>query len=207
MMKFRDIKIGNKLWIGFGTLLILLMTLGMIAIYNMYMVGRDANDLAEEYVQSVIHSTIVERFIHETAYGILSYQFTADESQRNHSLNSIREARKELDKASELADRSRRLQGFVTELPGLDSIVDEYSRLVDEPATITHTVFDLYTRFESVNERFQREAHAFLNNLIAEMQTELSVNAGRNQLEERVRQINLTNEIIEYGHRINSVIL
>jgi methyl-accepting chemotaxis protein len=207
MMKFRDIKIGNKLWAGFGTLLILLTMLGMIAIYNMYSVGRDANDLAEEYVQSVIHSTIVERSIHETAYGILSYQYTADESQRNRSLNSIREAREELDKANELAGRSRRLQDFVAELPLLDSIVDEYSRLVNETASATHTVFNLYDEFESVNERFQREAHTFLNNLKAEIQSELSANAGRNQLEERVRQINLTNEIIDYGHRINSVIL
>jgi methyl-accepting chemotaxis protein len=207
MMKFRDIKIGNKLWIGFGTLLILLMTLGMIAIYNMYQVGRDANDLAEEYVQSVIHSTIVERSIHETAYGILSYQYTADESQKNRSLNSISEAIQELDRAGELAGRSRRLEDFVAELPLLDSIVGEYSRLVNETSEITHTVFDLYARFEAVNVRFQREAHTFLNSLKAEMQSELSVNTGRNQLEERIRQINLTNEIIDYGHRINSVIL
>lgn len=206
-MKFSNIKIGNKLSIGFGTLLVLLISLGMIAIYNMFIVGQDSNDLAEEYVQSVIHSTIVERAIHETAYGILSYQYTNDEAQRNNSLSSIAVAREELVKAKNLARRSTRLDSFVAELPVLDSIINEYSLLVDETAGITMTVFELYSQFVNVNSRFQAEAHTFLEDVKGEMQSELSANTSRDRLEERMNQINLTNEIIDYGHKINSVIL
>jgi methyl-accepting chemotaxis protein len=206
MMKFNDIKIGNKLGIGFGALLVLLTIIGMIAIYNMYMVGRDANDLAEEYVQSVLHSTIIERSVHETAYGILFYQFTADETNRRNALESISRAREEVSRAGTLSRRSRRLDKFVAELPVLDSILNEYNRLVNETAGIAHSVFNLLKEYESVNERIQHEAHTFLRNLKQDMQSDLSSNAGRNQLEVRMRQINLTNEIIDNSHRIHAAI-
>jgi methyl-accepting chemotaxis protein len=207
MMKLNDVKIGNKLGIGFGSLLVLLTIIGMIAIYNMYMVGRDANDLAEEYVQSVIHSTIIERSVHETAYGILFYQFTADEENRTNAIEAIKRARDEVARSNALSLESRRLEKFVTELPVLDSILNEYNRLVNETASITRGVFNLLDEFESVNGRIQHEAHTFLGNLKQGMRSDLSTNAGRNQLEERMIQINLTNEIIENSHLIHSAIL
>ena len=65
----RNLKLGMKIGIGFGILILIACSLGGMAVFNMTTVEKDAKKLSDQYVPEVAVATNVERGINKSSEG------------------------------------------------------------------------------------------------------------------------------------------
>ncbi|HKI80538.1 MAG TPA: chemotaxis protein, partial [Pseudodesulfovibrio sp.] len=97
---FKNLKLGLKLGIGFGCLILIAAALGGTAIYDMLVVSEDSRQLAEEYVPEVSIASQLERSALLTMYAFRGYSLS--ESQVYWT-----EGRKRLDETGEILSAAK----------------------------------------------------------------------------------------------------
>jgi len=93
-MNFKDLKIGTKLGVGFGLLIIIAMVLGLVAVFNMNNISEKSGWLANEYVPEVKIANNIERYSLQTMYAMRGYGFTEEQSYYNEGINNLNEVKK-----------------------------------------------------------------------------------------------------------------
>ncbi len=74
----RNFKIGAKLALAFGVLLLIFAGVGALSWFNMGEVSREARSLADEYVPEMVVANRVQSTVQELMYEIRGYGYTYD---------------------------------------------------------------------------------------------------------------------------------
>ena len=79
-MNWRNIRIGGKLGIGFGILILIAIALGIMAIVNMTTMRTETKYLSNEYLPEMKISNNVERSFLEAIFELRAYNYTHETS-------------------------------------------------------------------------------------------------------------------------------
>ena len=107
---FKKMKLGLKIGMGFGLLLVIAATLGILAIFNMGNVETQSVMLQKEYVPEVDVANNVERKSFHTMYAMRGYGFTGEEAMLKDAQNELKQLHEGLVKARKLGDEAPNLK-------------------------------------------------------------------------------------------------
>ncbi|MFO7884554.1 MAG: MCP four helix bundle domain-containing protein, partial [Desulfobacteraceae bacterium] len=75
----KNMKLGTKIGVGFGVLIIIALVLGGMAVINMKGVSSETTMLAEEYIPEVNVSVKIRGAANRIMYAMRGYGFTEEE--------------------------------------------------------------------------------------------------------------------------------
>lgn len=201
-MNWKNFKIGQKLAIGFGLLILISGILGVLAIVNMSSVSSNSTALAHEYVPEVEVANNIERHSLLTMYNIRGYGYTEDEKFLNEGRSELQLVFKYLKEAQELADKSpnlERLRGAVGET---NSEVVDYEKLVNRTVELNKQLEELRGEMDKNAAEFIQNCNDYLSDQNESFDKDVSQKANSKTLDERHNKITWINIILEKGNEL-----
>jgi methyl-accepting chemotaxis protein len=225
---FKNMKLGVKISLGFGSLIVIAVALGGLAVFSMTSVKSTATMLAVQDVPEVAVATNVERSALQTMFAVRGYAYTEDKTFLDAGRTKLADVKKYLteakDHAEKYADEALRKNAATAEAKAL-----EYERLLNETVTTTEALgkekaasIVAAAAYMKVCSEFVKEQEKLLDEEISiatktEATAAATTAAGETshapdaaadtgaeaaKLREEVRRLILCNDIIELGNII-----
>jgi methyl-accepting chemotaxis protein len=198
-MNFKDLKIGIKLSVGFGLLILISLILGLMAIIIMSNVSTRSNTLAEEYLQEV---QIVANLIEKANNAILAAnQYISDnkESQYQETEKYLKEVETTLGEASELSDRAKNLKQLRQQLKIAIDAKAEFKQVIVQSKELINAIQETREKMENAATEYMKNCYDFLDGQTEEMKTDI-VTKTANQ--DNLNRITIINNIIDVGNQV-----
>ena len=210
-------KLGTRLYLGFSTLVAIALLLGGMALWKMSGVKRDATIMAVDYMPAVQAANNLERESLGTMYEMRGYAYTEQSDFLSNARANLVEVKKGLDAAKALAAKSGGTLDFLKQAAEkAEAKALEYERLADQTVSVTEALSKDRAAMEKAAQDFMKPCYDFVADQGQKLQAALSVTnqagaTGTNQasgvfsvaeIEDRVQQVNLANDIIDLGNVI-----
>ncbi len=197
----KNIKLGLKIGIGFGLLILISCLLGGLAVFNMNSVEHDAERLASAYVPEVAVANEVERNALQVMYAIRGYGFTEQTSFLDAGRKELDELRKALVDALALAEQQD-LPALRDKARAAEERVKEYAGLVEQTTSTIQALNADRQALDSGAALFMQNAADFLTSQNEAMAREIRQGATEAALEERLGKITQINDVIDEGNTL-----
>ncbi|MEF2231374.1 MAG: methyl-accepting chemotaxis protein [Pseudodesulfovibrio sp.] len=196
----KNMKLGLKLGLGFGCLILIASVLGGLAVFNMNKASEGSTRLADAYVPEVGIATAIERSSLLTMYAMRGYSMSREEAFWQQGKDSLAALKESLEKARVHSERFPELVQLKVGITRATAGVDAYSVL----AAKSH---DLIQALEKDREDMVPPAMAYISNCKAFLETqheamnrEMDSGAPASILIERLRKIHMVTDILDLGH-------
>lgn len=206
--------LGAKIGIGFGTIIVIAMILGGVAIWSMSNVNRLAKTMVDQYVPAVKVANEVERNSLKTMYAARGYAYTEEEQFLTETRNQLAAVKQKVQEASELA-AAQKIDALAKNAQQASQYVAEYEKLFDDTVKQNKVMADAKAASLEAADKYMDVAYGFLktqNQLLTEaiqkvrtMNGNISGSAAEEMalgIEDRVRKVNLVNDVIDLGNAI-----
>jgi methyl-accepting chemotaxis protein len=192
-------KLGLKLGVGFGLLIILACALGGMAVVNMKGVEHDSTRLAKEYVPEVSVANEVERNALLAMYAWRGYAFTEEKGFLEEGKAKLVETSKYLSAAEAHAQKFPALVKLKEDVAKAKTHMAEYDRLAVETVSLVEKLeVQRKVMTENANQ-FMSNAKDFLHSQEEAMIKEVDGDAKDEALKERFKKTQLVNEVVGLG--------
>jgi methyl-accepting chemotaxis protein len=212
---FKNMKLGTKIGVGFGTLILIALSLGGLAVWNMWSVKTIANTLADANVPEVAVANEVERDSLSTMYETRGYAFTEDKTFLEKAKASLEQVKKNLKEAKDHAAKFD-LAVLKQNAEKAEAHAKEYEELVNDTATKTQAMDKDRAVMDEAAKEYMANCSVFLTNQNKKLDSEIdAAMAGKGsggatsqpaitveKLKERKDKINLANDVIDLGNAI-----
>nr|WP_272881620.1 methyl-accepting chemotaxis protein [Fundidesulfovibrio soli] len=196
-------KLGMKIGLGFGTLLLIACALGGMAMMNMLSVGAHADRLAQEIAPEVAIANQIERNALNAVLNVRAFGYTGDPKFKDAGLKYLAEVEKYLKDARELAQK----------YPGLVKLREASEKTIATVAEWRKYItasFELEQAMAENRKVMDQAAQAFMNNgqkYLDEQNTALAAAAGKGpvatqEVLERLEKITLINDVMDLGNTV-----
>ncbi|MCX8042841.1 MAG: methyl-accepting chemotaxis protein [Desulfobacterota bacterium] len=199
---FKNMRVGVKLSIGFGVLIAIALILGGMAVVNMKRVQSEVNILAHENVPEVAVANNVERYSLNTMYEMRGYAYTEDKQFLEKGRENLSEVKKFLQEAIALSDKSTHLADLKEAALKAEEKVKEYERIANETVDANEKLDKLRHKMNELAKEYMNGCFGFLKDQNNLMEKEIAEAAGQEKLKERLKKINLINDVIDLGNGI-----
>ncbi|PWD98937.1 HAMP domain-containing methyl-accepting chemotaxis protein [Marinilabilia rubra] len=201
-MNWKNLKIGQKLGLGFGSLIAISAIIGLIAVINMSRVTTKSTYLAEEYVPEVELANKIERFSLLTMYNNRGYGFTEDETFLNKGNNYLQMVKRELANAEDLANKSTQLVKLKESVGETQLSLQNYENLVNKTVRQNETLANLRNNMDEAADGFVQSCSNYLNSQNRQFDEDARAGAGVAAMEERHEKITLANDVLDKGNEL-----
>ncbi|MFM1944777.1 MAG: Dipeptide chemoreceptor protein, partial [Verrucomicrobiota bacterium] len=205
----RSMKLGTKLYAGFGGVLALAVILGGVSMWKMAAVRSDAGHMAEDLMPAVLVGNEVEREALRTMYAMRGYGYTAEATFLEQGRSGLRDVGGRLDEAVALAESGGETLLFLARsAERARSEVQKYEGLVDETEVVTGRLDGARHVMDQAAVAYMARCSSYLQGQNEKMQGYLDAcvladeDIEADWIEDRVFKINLVNEIIDLGNAI-----
>ncbi len=198
----RNMKIGGKLFLAFGALLLLFAGVGALTWMNMNAVQRDARTLSEESVPEMVAAASVQDTAHKVLFEIRGYNYTYEAGYLTKGREHLGAIRNLLKEASDLAAKYPSLVQLREGAAKASAAVDAYTGLVDRTEQAAAGILAARRRGDDAQRAFFAAADAYLNAQNEAMEGHLNAGDGVDRIRDRLKKINLINEVIALGNGI-----
>jgi len=196
-MNFKDLKLGQKLGVGFGMLIFLLSMLGILAIYNMTNISEKSELLNTDFLPEVEIANSLERNSLLVMYAMRGYGYTEEDAFLADAKSNLQLVNQSLLNAENLTAKSEVLETLKSSISTTKTSLLAYEQLVEQ--TINKN-----DELEKQRKTMDEAADIFMNNCnqyFATMNKELDSEIGSGgNIRARVQKITLINTIIDKGN-------
>jgi len=197
---FRTMKLGTKIAVGFGVVLTLALVLGGMGVVSMNGVKGDSVTLATEYAPEVELVSSLERNSLLTMYAMRGYGFTEEQSYYDTGVKYLEAVAQDLGKCDDLAREAENLKALAPAVASARKAVSEYQNLMDRTVAVNADLAKDRSNLDQAAARYMENCGAFLAAQNVAMQNDFESDASVEALNERLRKINLVNDIIDVGN-------
>ncbi len=197
----KNMKLGLKIGMGFGLLILISCLLGGMAVWNMNSVEHDAERLASAYVPEVAVANQMERNAQQVMYAIRGYGFTEQTSFLEEGRKVLDELRNALADALKLSEQQN-LPALRDKARAAEERVKEYAGLVEQTTSTIQTMNTDRQGLDAGAAQFMQNAADFLTSQNEAITREIRQGATEADLEERLGKIGLINDIIDAGNAL-----
>ena len=195
--------LGAKIGSGFGSLIVIAVILGGIAVSRMGSVTSLATMLAQEYAPEVEVVYGLDSNARQTMYAMRGFGFTEDLAFLAEARQHLEDVKKSLTASAELADKSPHLLKLRAQVQEADAQVKEYEGLINDSET-TDTAMDKTREQLSVEAKaFMDQAYAYLNAQNQTMKEQIDAAEPADKLKDRLQKITLINDVIDAGNAVS----
>jgi methyl-accepting chemotaxis protein len=224
---FKNMKLGTKISFGFGSLILIAVALGGLAVFSMTRVKSTAVKLSDQKVPTVAVANNVERTSLHTMYEVRGYAYTEDKAFLDAGRAQLTQVKKFLADAKAHAEKynidTLRKNAGVAEAKAL-----EYERLLDETVTATEAMAKEKAASLVAADAYMKLCNAFLDDQDKSLDDEINAclkvetaSSGTpatgsatgsvsntaptaEALKERHKKIGIVNDIIDLGNWIRT---
>ena len=187
---FKNMKLGTKIALGFGLLIVLACTLGGLAVFNMKTVEGQSTMLAYEYVPEVELANNVERFALQTMYAMRGYALSEEENYLTQGRENLAEVKKWLQECQALADKSEHLVKLKEAVKMCTDSTTLYEQLANQTVEKNQAIAQNRTKLDVAAQGYMKNCEDFLTS-----QSE----AFEKDLADRQQKIRLVSDIVNLG--------
>ncbi|MBN1181994.1 MAG: HAMP domain-containing protein [Bacteroidales bacterium] len=196
-MNFKNLKIGAKLSIGFGLLIVIVIILGSLAILNMSRISKKSTWLAKEYAPEVEVANKIERNSLLTIYNMRGYGYTEEKDFLNKSSDYLKNVRTSLNDAKTLARSATQLVKLNEAIGNTEEAVNKYEKLVEQTIEVNKILEEDRKLMDEAAAQYIKNCNEYLASQNEAMTNEIG--GGGTSLE-RLKKISLINDIIDLGN-------
>jgi methyl-accepting chemotaxis protein len=210
---FKNMKLGMKISLGFGSLIVIAIALGGLATYSMLGVKTITNELSFEKVPAVGVATNVERFALNTMYTARGYIYSEEKQFLDSAKLNLDEVKKYLKEAKDHATKYNmavlKENAEKAEVKAL-----EYEKLLNETVAKTEDMAKNKADSLVAAENYMKICYDFAAGQAKTLEEDIKVvandtntnnfAANEAKLNERVKKIALVNDVIDIGNWIRT---
>ena len=193
-------KLGTKIAMGFGILIVISLLLGGMAVFQMGNVSGESNKLAFEYVPEVAVANELERSSLLTMYAMRGYALSEEEAYLTEGRKMLGVVTESLDKARELSQKAVHLEKLKGQVDTATAAVKEYSDLADQTVNKNQALAQNRVALLKNADIYMNSCKEFLASQNESMKKEFQEGVEAYKLAERLEKISVVNDIIELGN-------
>ncbi len=190
---FGNIKLGAKIGIGFGLLIVIALTLGGIAVFNMRAVTVESTKLAKEYVPEVDVAAAIRGASNRVMYAMRGYGYTENESYYNDALKELALMEKALERGHALAEEAVHLKKLTGQLTAIEEAEKKYKEAVAE----THKTV---AALDGARKQLDENAAVYMKSSTEFLEGQNR--AFKKDLGERQEKIDIATHLVELGSEV-----
>jgi methyl-accepting chemotaxis protein len=213
---FKEMKLGTRIGVGFGLLILMAVALGGTASWVMHDVQQTANVLAGADVPEVVLANELERDSLQMTYEVRGYVYSEDKEFLNRARARLQEVKQNLQETKTHA-ASFDLADLTQDAQKAEAEILKYEKLLNETAARTEAMSEDKQAMDAANKKCMDACHALLDGHMRKLTEEVegrngAALAGRGSepgqvnpgelLHERVRKTVLCNDVIDSGNLI-----
>ncbi len=205
---FKNLKIGTKLFLGFGIMVILFGVIGFVSWSKMSVVEEQALSLAVKYVPQVVLATDVERSTRNAQYNIKAYSLSREEKYFLSGKEYLDKTRTYLENAKAHGEKYENLVKLRENAPRALAALNRYDVLLKNTQGYITGLNKALVAAGSAAEIYMQLCNNFLANQNKQFLTDIDSFALPSTLKDRLHKISLVNEVTNYGKetRINTAL-
>jgi methyl-accepting chemotaxis protein len=197
---FKNLKLGLKLGLGFGCLILIACVLGAVAILNMHDVSEDSTRLANEYVPEVAIANDLERSSLLTMYAMRGYSLSETDSYWEDGQKALTTVNESLKKAQAHSDKYPGLVQLKKDVARAKEGVAKYSSLASKTNSLINAMAANRVQMDKAAGQYMKNCVEFLDSQNGAMKREVNSGAYPEKLLERFDKITIVNDIIDLGN-------
>lgn len=197
---FKNMKIGTKLFAGFGILLVLFVAVGILSWTRMTEVSGEARSLAEEHVPEVNLAGDLQRAVLNTRAQITWYCLTQEEKYLTSGQRYLTETRTHLDEARAHGERFEKLAALREGVSSATKALADYEAFLAKAQELIAGQNEALKKAAVAAETYLEGAGDFLDSQNEQMVREIGLGTDTEVLD-RHRKITLLNGVIDIVNR------
>jgi methyl-accepting chemotaxis protein len=197
----KNLKLGWKIGGGFGVLIAISLTLGVIAMLSMKGVERDAVLMANAFVPEVGAATEIQDSTFSAMYNMRGFVLSEDSAYIELARKDLAEVRKLLAEAKQLAASQKSLVKLTGLVEDAEKKIETYTQLADQTELLVNEMHSNLAALAKAGGFYMKTCSAFLEDQRKKMSQEIAQGLPPAKLEERLRKITMVSTIVEdtYG--------
>ncbi|WP_291329805.1 methyl-accepting chemotaxis protein [Desulfovibrio sp. UCD-KL4C] len=202
-MNLKDVKLGNKLGLGFTIILGIMTALGTTAIINMELSKKGSNKLAKMYVPEVAEAIDVQKASLLTMYAMRGFAMSEDESYWTESQNLLSELKtSHLKDAKALADKFPQLVKLRENVVKATAAVEQYTSLANKARKVQGELKNARINMTESAQKFMKNAYQYLEDQNKKLSSQIASQASPLAMNARLIKITSINDVIDLGNNI-----
>ncbi len=201
-MKRLKLRLGARIGLGFGVLILISLALGGIAVWNMKAVQATSAKLAMQFVPRVELFGELERNFLEAMLGINLYGYTQEGKFLDQGKKALLEVKKNLEEGKNLAAKFSGEVEFQAEMGKTLSKVEEFEKQVNELSVRNYNLKSIREQLMEADEFFLTNIGRFVSSRIEKLKTETESGGEAGKLQDLFMEISLANEVIGLGEQV-----
>ncbi|HPF70375.1 MAG TPA: methyl-accepting chemotaxis protein, partial [Candidatus Krumholzibacteria bacterium] len=194
-------KLGTKIAMGFGAMLVLTMVLGAVTVINMRQVSTISDSLADEYVPEVRIAGELQKASLETMYEMRGYGLTGEEKYLTAGNAHLVEVDEHLGEAKELADNAKYLKLLGGQVAEASGAVNDYKALVAETEKVNSEIAEIRKNLDAGAAKYIKNANEFVESQYSKQRKENGdPSVSEDKRNERLMKIDLANRLLDVGN-------
>jgi methyl-accepting chemotaxis protein len=198
----KNLKLGIKITIGFGLLIVIACVLGGMAVFNMRSVEGQSTRLAKQYVPEAAMANSVERAALQTMMEIRGYGYSEDKKQLDAGLRSLGELKRALAEAKAHGDKYPDLVKLREDAAKATAKTAEYEKLINDTAARMESVAAVRRVLDVAASEFVKNFKGYQDSQSKALLEEIGKGLPAEALKDRAEKVEAINEIIALGTAI-----
>jgi len=195
-------KLGTKISMGFGAVLVIALALGSLAVWSMWGVKGQSTILAKENVPEVAVANNIERYSLLTMYGIRGYGFTEEVKFLEDGKKNLEEVKKYIKEAKDLASKSKTLEDLNDSAATAEAKALQYEQLVNQTVAKVAAVNENRKGLDESAKEYMKACYDFLADQDEALKKEIKAGTEAAKLEERHNKTMLCNQLVDLGNAV-----
>ncbi len=195
-------KLGTKIGLGFGVLILLALALGSVAAWNINAVKATATVLSDGYLPQVKLTSDLEREFLRAMLGVTVFVNTQDDKYLILGKKALTEVKTGLKDGEKLAAGAPDSAHFRDEMEKTREKIDQFERQLNEATVKSYDLVRSYGQLKETGKFFMVNAGRFLADELEELKAGINNGSDSAAMEERLAKVSILNELLELGNRI-----
>jgi methyl-accepting chemotaxis protein len=201
---FGNMKIGTKISLGFGLLIVIIIGLGVMAITQMQAVSGEATMLSKEYVPEVEVATGIRGAANRLMYAMRGYSFSEEESYYKDALKELETLEKNINTGLDLQKNAVHLLKLKDELETISRAKEQYHITMEKTKELIGELNEQRALLDKNAAQYMSNCNDFLTGQNEKFKQEIEESRSKNDqsinLVERLEKITIVNNIIDLGN-------
>ncbi|EPR36333.1 methyl-accepting chemotaxis sensory transducer [Desulfovibrio sp. X2] len=199
---FKDMRLGMKLGLGFGVLVLITCCLGVLAVVNMRAVRAGSERLSAEDVPEVAIANNVERTAFMTMFAMRGYSMSERPAFWKEASERLSEVHAHLDEAAAHAEKYPDLVALKQSVDAAQTRIDEYTALAGQTDALIKELGTDRDDMNSAGATFIQNCNGYLAGQSYKMRELINGQGGPEELLGRLQNISAVNDLIGMGNEI-----
>jgi len=195
-------KLGVKIGMGFGILLAIAITLGVLAIINMSGVKKQSVMLQDEYVPEVEIANQLERSTFRAMYAMRGYGFTGNEAMLKEGREHLKTLEERIGLANELGDKAAHLKSLKSSVQKVKEGATTYNELSEKTVLLNAAMQENRGQLNDFARQYMESANLYLSELNKRLEQDIATGVAADKVRERAAKITKINDIIDLGNAV-----